>query len=351
MVRVLIVDDSALMRQILTKILSSDPEIDVVGSAPDPFVARQKIKELNPDVITMDVEMPRMDGLTMLEKIMRLRPTPVVMISTLTQKGANTTLQALELGAVDFIGKPTIDVQNGWDELRDELIAKIKAASGARVTALTQRPGVARSGPLAPLAFGTTDKVVAIGASTGGVEALRTVIGAMPADGPPILIVQHMPQSFTERFAERLDGLSAMSVSEAADRARVLPGHAYIAPGNRHLRLVRSGAQFQCQLADTAPVSGHRPSADVLFGSMAESAGANAVGVILTGMGKDGAAGLLRMRQVGAATMGQNEATCLVYGMPRAAAEAGAVMDEYPLSRIAGMIAEACRATRQKASA
>lgn len=350
MVRVLIVDDSALMRQILTKLLSSDPEIDVVGSAPDPYVARQKIKDLDPDVITLDVEMPRMDGLTLLEKIMRLRPTPVVMVSTLTQKGADTTLQALELGAVDFIGKPTIDVQSGWEELQDELIGKVKAASRARVTALADRTA-AKPRPVAALGFSTTDRIVAIGASTGGVEALREVISAMPADGPPILIVQHMPQSFTERFAERLDSLSAMSVSEAADRARVMPGHVYIAPGNRHLKLVRSGAQFHCQLTDESPVTGHRPSADVLFDSVADAAGANAVGVILTGMGKDGAVGLRKMRDTGATTLGQNEASCLVYGMPKAAAAAGAVMDEYPLGRIAGMIVDACREPKRQASA
>lgn len=344
MIRTLIVDDSALMRQILTKILSSDPEIEVVGTAPDPFVARQKIKDLNPDVITLDVEMPRMDGLTLLEKIMRLRPTPVVMVSTLTQKGADTTLQALELGAVDFIGKPTIDVQTGWDALGDELIVKVKTAAIAKVRARSDRSDSANSTPIRPIGFRTTDKIVAIGASTGGVEALREVISAMPADGPPVLIVQHMPQNFTERFAERLNTLSAMSVTEAKDKARVMAGHVYIAPGNSHLRLIRSGAQFHCQLTDDPAVSGHRPSADVLFESVVHAAGSNAIGVILTGMGKDGATGLLQMREAGASTMGQNEATCLVYGMPKAAAAAGAVMEEYPLSRIAPMIAEACRA-------
>ena len=327
--------------------LFGDPEIEVVGSAPDPYVARQKIKDLDPDVITLDVEMPRMDGLTLLEKIMRLRPTPVVMVSTLTQKGADTTLQALELGAVDFIGKPTIDVQSGWDDLKDELITKVKAAARAKVVARTDRASKTR--PVEALGFSTTEKIVAIGASTGGVEALREVLSAMPADGPPILIVQHMPQSFTERFAERLNSLSAMSVSQATDRARVMPGHVYVAPGNRHLMLVRSGAQFHCQLTDEAPVTGHRPSADVLFDSVADGAGANAVGVILTGMGKDGAVGLLKMRQAGATTVGQNEASCLVYGMPKAAMATGAVMEEYPLSRIAGTIVDACRESKRRA--
>ncbi len=351
MVRVLVVDDSALMRQILTKALSSDPEIEVVGSAPDPHIARQKIKELNPDVITLDVEMPRMDGLTFLDRIMRLRPTPVVMVSTLTQNGADTTLQALELGAVDFIGKPTIDVQDSWDGMQDELIAKVKTAATARVKAAGERPEGSGPRQVAALGFRATDKIVAIGASTGGVEALREVISAMPADGPPILIAQHMPPSFTQRFAERLDTLSAMSISEAVDGARVLPGHAYIAPGNWHLKLVRSGAQFHCRLSDDDAVCGHRPSVDVLFESVVSAAGSNAVGAILTGMGKDGATGLLKMREAGASTLGQNEASCLVYGMPKAAAAVGAVMDELPLSQIAETIVNACREPNRKASA
>lgn len=351
MVRVLIVDDSALMRQILTKVLSSDPELEVVGAAPDPHVARQMIKELNPDVVTLDVEMPRMDGLTFLERIMRLRPTPVVMVSTLTQKGADTALQALDLGAVDFIGKPTIDVQSGWEELRDELVTKVKTAAKVRVTPLGNRPSAADRPRVSALGFRATDRIVAIGASTGGVEALREVIGAMPADGPPILIAQHMPPTFTQRFAERLDTMSAMAVSEAVDGARVIPGHAYIAPGNLHLRLVRSGAQYHCRLGDDALVSGHRPSVDVLFESVALAVGANATGAILTGMGKDGAAGMLKMREAGAVTIGQDESSCLVYGMPKAAMAVGAVMDEYPLAKIAGMIADSCRESKKKASA
>lgn len=351
MVRVIVVDDSALMRQILTKALSSDPEIEVVGSAPDPHVARQKIKELDPDVITLDVEMPRMDGLTFLERIMRLRPTPVVMVSTLTQKGADTTLQALELGAVDFIGKPTIDVQSGWKDLQDELIAKVKTAATARVKPISDRADEAKARRVSALGFRSTDRIVAIGASTGGVEALREVIAAMPADGPPILIAQHMPASFTQRFAERLDSLSAMSVSEATDGARVMPGHAYIAPGNRHLMLARSGAHFHCRLTDDEAVSGHRPSVDVLFDSVVSAAGSNAIGVILTGMGKDGAAGLLKLREAGAFTLGQDEASCLIYGMPRAAKTAGAVAEEHPLGRIAAMIIEGCREPKARSSA
>ena len=340
MVRALIVDDSALIRQILSKILSDDPEIEVVGVATDPLVAREKIKALNPDVITLDVEMPRMDGLAFLEKIMRLRPMPIVMVSTLTQKGADVTLKALEMGAVDFIGKPTLDVEQGWEQMKVELTTKVKAAAGAAV----QSRG--RSGPSAVKkvapgpGFCGSKRIVAVGASTGGVEALREVICALPADGPPILIAQHMPPSFTERFAERLNSLSAMSVMEAQDGRTVMPGHAYIAPGDKHLVLTRSGARFNCKLTDKELVNGHRPSVDVLFESVAAAAGQNTLGVMLTGMGKDGAKGMRKMRSSGAVTVCQDEASSLIYGMPKAAKAAGAVQHELPLSKIAGFIAE-----------
>lgn len=345
-VRVLIVDDSALIRQMLTAMLGSDPEIEVVGVASDPLIAREKIKELNPDVITLDVEMPRMDGISFLKKIMKLRPMPVVMVSTLTQKGAEITIEALEIGAVDFVGKPTIDMQQGMEAKKDEILAKVKAAAKARVRAPADLGAPqARIKPLAAPAgpgFRTTDRIVAIGASTGGVEALREVICALPADSPGILITQHMPPKFTESFAKRLDAISALSVSEARDGERVLPGHVYIAPGGHHLELVRSGGSYQCHVFDGPLVSGHKPSVDVLFRSVAAQAGPNAVGAILTGMGRDGAEGLKTMRDAGAATIGQDESTALVYGMPRVAKELGGVQHELPLGRIAEGILKEC---------
>lgn len=340
MVRALIVDDSALIRQILSKILSDDPDIEVVGVATDPLIAREKIKALNPDVITLDIEMPRLDGLAFLEKIMRLRPMPVVMVSTLTQKGADVTLRALEMGAVDFIGKPTLDVEQGWDQMRDELTTKVKAAARASVHS-HGRSGSTTIAKVTPgPGFRGSNRIVAIGASTGGVEALREVICALPADGPPVLIAQHMPPSFTERFAERLNAMSAMSVMEAQNGRTVMPGHAYIAPGDKHLILTRSGAKFNCKLTDEALVGGHRPSVDVLFESVAAVAGQNTLGVMLTGMGKDGAEGMRKLRRSGAVTVCQDEASSLIYGMPKAAKATGAVQHELPLSKIAGFIAE-----------
>jgi two-component system, chemotaxis family, protein-glutamate methylesterase/glutaminase len=332
-IRVLIVDDSALIRQLLTHILGSDKGIEVVGAAPDPFVARDKIKELNPDVVTLDLEMPRMDGLTFLEKLMAMRPMPVVVVSTLTQRGADAALRALELGAIDYVAKPRIDIQNGVIELGAELITKIKAAAVARVSMRSRGESVSK-----PIVFdhrlSTEGRIVAIGASTGGVEALQQLLTALPVDIPATLVTQHMPPGFTASFAKRLDGQCAMSVAEAADGMRVLPGHVYIAPGNWHLELARSGAHYFCHLHDGPPVSGHRPSVDVLFNSFAAAAGKNAVGVILTGMGNDGAAGLLKMRQAGARTVGQDESSCLIYGMPKAAKLLSAVEAEFPLSRI-----------------
>jgi len=346
MIRVLIVDDSALMREMLTSILSSDPGIEVVGAANDPIQARTMIKELNPDVLTLDVEMPRMDGISFLEKIMRLRPMPVVMVSTLTQKHADITVRALEMGAVDVVGKPTIDMKTGMEERRDELIAKVRAAASVRIAAAGRgaappRPAAApvKAGP----GFRTTDMVVAIGSSTGGVEALREVIGGLPPDSPPVVVTQHMPGGFTRSFADRLNTLSAVSVAEAGDGARILPGHVYIAPGDHHLQVVRSGGTYVCRLHDGAPVSGHRPSVDVLFDSLAAAAGSNGVGVILTGMGKDGAVGLKAMRDAGARTIGQDEDTSLVYGMPKAAFTLGGVERQLPLGRIAAAIIETCR--------
>jgi two-component system chemotaxis response regulator CheB len=339
-VRVLIVDDSAVMRQLLSNLLSADPEIEVAGTAADPFIARERIKTLNPDVVTLDVEMPHMDGLTFLRKIMTLRPMPVVMISTLTQSGAETTLQALECGAVDFIAKPSGDFANGVEELAEELQRKVKAAADVRV-------GESRLAPLTqvprrPRARRETGKIVFVGASTGGVEALKALLTGLPADCPPVLITQHMPPKFTTGFAERLNRQCPMAVSEAADGDPIVAGHVYIAPGSHHLEIARAGSRLVCHLSDAPPVSGHRPSVDVLFRSAARVSGKSAIGAILTGMGKDGAEGLLEMRRAGAVTLGQDEKSALIYGMPRAAFERGAVMQQHSLAHMADAILDAC---------
>jgi two-component system chemotaxis response regulator CheB len=340
LVRVLVVDDSALMRQLLTALLSADPDIEVVGTASEPQIARERIKALNPDVITLDVEMPHMDGLTFLHKIMTLRPTPVVMVSGLTQAGAEVTLEALELGAVDFVAKPTTDLAVVRDTLAAELQAKVKAAARTRVGRRLRTPGARAHEPRQVQR--AKDKLVVIGASTGGVEALKVVLTGIPADCPPILVTQHMPPRFTAAFAQRLNRECQMTVSEARHDEPVEPGHVYIAPGSHHLELARGGGQYRCVLSDGAPVSGHRPSVDVLFRSAVQAAGAAAVGVILTGMGKDGAEGLLELRKAGAITLGQDEESSLIYGMPRVAFERGAVMHQHPLERMAAAILDAC---------
>lgn len=334
---VLIIDDSALVRQILTKLLESDNDIKVVGTAADPLIGTEKIKKLQPDVITLDVEMPRMDGLEFLERLMRLHPIPVVMVSSLTQTGAEATIRALELGAVEFVGKPKFDLAEGLAGLRQELCDKIKAAARARVTRRALPPP-SKGAPLASKGFTTTEAVIAIGASTGGVEALAYVLKSVPPDCPAILVTQHMPEGFTKSFAARLNSLCAATVTEAEDGARVLPGHVYIAPGSQHLSLKRSGANYVCSVKGTDRVSGHCPSVDVLFRSVAAAAGKNAVGAILTGMGRDGAEGLLQMRAAGAPTFGQDEASCVVYGMPRAAFEIGAVQTQVGLDKMAESI-------------
>ena len=342
-INVLIVDDSALMRQMLSEILSSDPDIRVVGVASDPIVARQRIKALSPDVLTLDIEMPVMDGLSFLEKLMALRPMPVVVVSTLTQKGTDAAVRALELGAVDCIGKPLADIRTGMADLAASLIAKVKAAAIARPRARSN--AAVRQRPLAvDPGLSTAGRIVAIGASTGGVEALQQLLVRLPAGAPAILITQHMPAGFTSSFARRLDSQCAVTVMEATDDRRVLPGHVYIAPGARHLALVRTGAHYICRLHDGPPVSGHRPSVDVLFQSTALAAGSNAVGIILTGMGRDGSDGLLAMRKAGARTYGQSEASCLIYGMPKAAMMAGSVEHELPLDRLAEEIVALRRA-------
>ena len=342
-IRVLIVDDSAFVRQLLTEMLSSDPSIIVVGAAPNPIIGRDMIKTLNPDVLTLDIEMPRMDGLAFLEKIMTLRPMPVVMISSLTQKGANTALRALEMGAVDYVAKPMVGLAGGFAALAEEIVAKVKVAAGARVRALANdKPAGARPTPGA--SFSSSEKIIAVGASTGGVEALQEFLTAFPSDAPAILVTQHMPAAFTASFANRLDTCCFVSVCQAEDGQRVLPGHVYIAPGGFHLELARNGANYICRVHEQPLVSGHRPSVDVLFSSVARAAGANAVGIILTGMGKDGAAGLLEMRRAGASTIGQDEQTCVVYGMPKAAHDCGAVEVELPLHKIPAQVLHHCQA-------
>lgn len=340
MIRVAVVDDSALMREILSSILSEAPDIQVVGTARDPYVARELIKKTNPDVLTLDIEMPRMDGLGFLDKIMSLRPMPVVMVSSLTQKGADATMQALELGAVDFVSKPAFDLKSDMQAKSEEIISKVRNASRARVRGRQTSDSAGRAQKPA-IQFKSTERIIAIGASTGGVEALREVICALPPDAPAVLITQHMPEQFTKSFATRLDSICKVKVQEAVDGQRVLPGHVYLAPGNFHLSLARTGANYLCRVHDGPPVSGHRPSVDVLFESMARVAGQNAIGVILTGMGRDGAAGLLSMRKSGARTIGQDEASCVVYGMPRVAYEAGGVERQLPLSAICSGLVEA----------
>lgn len=336
-IRVLVVDDSALMRKLLTEIINGLPDLEVVGSAPDAHMAREMIKTLNPDVLTLDVQMPKMDGLEFLERLMRLRPMPVVMVSAYTEAGSDTTLRALELGAVDFIGKPRAESQQRMEEYAQELGEKIRAAKGARLRRLQPLPTAANSAatprPSAARAGGS-NKVIFIGASTGGTEAIKQVLLGIPADCPPILIVQHMPETFTGSFARRLDSLCAPRVIESAGGERLENGTVYIAPGHSHMLIKRTGSGLVTELQQTPPVNRHRPSVDVLFDSAAAVMGKQAVGVILTGMGKDGAQGLLRMRQVGAYTLGQDEASCVVYGMPREAALVGAVEEVASLDEI-----------------
>ncbi|WP_305803906.1 chemotaxis response regulator protein-glutamate methylesterase [Stenotrophomonas sp. YIM B06876] len=341
--RVLIVDDSALVRQVLSEILSRDPGIEVAGTASDPLLAREKIKRLNPDVITLDVEMPRMDGLAFLENLMRLYPVPVVMVSSLTERGADTTLQALALGAVDFVSKPKLDVARGLETYAEEICAKVKMAARSRVRALARpQPGRRPLDPLPPgspsMKFRSTDRLIAIGASAGGTEALRVVLEGMPADAPAVVMTQHLPASFSSAFAQRLDRYSAMSVREASDGEAVLPGHAYLPPGGRHLRVIRDGARWRCRIDDGPAVNRHKPAVDVLFRSVALSAGPNAIGVILTGMGDDGARGLLEMRQAGAPTLVQDEASSVVWGMPGSAVKLDAAAEILPLDIIAARL-------------
>ncbi|MDH5183017.1 MAG: chemotaxis response regulator protein-glutamate methylesterase [Gammaproteobacteria bacterium] len=344
-IRVLIVDDSALIRKVLTEMLSSDKEIEVIGTASDPLIARNKIKELNPDVITLDVEMPKMDGITFLSNLMRLRPMPVVMVSSLTEKGADVTFQALELGAVDFVTKPSIDLAHTFEQYAGEIIEKVKIAAKANVRQgepLRKLDTIEKYSADAVLAksakiknFKTTDKIIAIGASTGGTEAIKEVLLDMPVNSPGIVITQHIPEAFSKKFADRLDSFLPLKVYEAEDGQQIIPGHVYIAPGNQHLLVERDGARYICRLNDGPPVNRHKPSVDVLFRSVAQNVGKNSLGIILTGMGDDGARGLKEMHDSGSYTIAQDEKTSVVWGMPGSAVNQEAVDTILPLKKIA----------------
>jgi len=361
--RVLIVDDSAVVRQVLSAVLGQAAGIEVIGTAPDPIFAMERMNQDLPDVVVLDVEMPRMDGITFLRKLMAVRPTPVVICSTLTDKGAETTLQAMSAGAVSFVTKPTNGLKQFLESDSGEIVRAVKAAAAgnmSRVAAVSraiaalpaQRPaagaastGVATTGGAttgAAMAV-TTERLVAIGTSTGGTQALELVLTSMPRVRCGIVVVQHMPEKFTAAFASRLNGLCAAEVVEARDGERILAGGVYIAPGGRHLSVVRDGAQYRLRVADGPPVNRHKPSVDVLFRSVAQHAGRNSLGIIMTGMGDDGARGLLQMRQAGARTLGQDEQTCVVYGMPHEAVLLDAVDREVPLTAIAGSIEQYAR--------
>lgn len=343
-IRVIVVDDSALVRSVLTEIINGEEDMQVVATAEDPYVARELIRELNPDVLTLDIEMPRMDGLDFLEKLMRLRPMPVVMISTLTERGAEVTMRALELGAVDFMPKPRFGVRSGLDDVARDVTCKIRAAAAAKVQ---RRGSVSASAILGSAAVGSVHsdsrKLIAIGASTGGTEAIREVLRGLPADSPGIVITQHMPPGFTTSFAARLDAQCQMRVKEAAAGEPILRGHAYIAPGGRHFSIRRQAAGYVAEVHDGEPVNRHRPSVEVLFRSVAHCAGRNAIGVMLTGMGADGATGMRAMRDAGAYNLVQDEATCVVFGMPREAIAAGAADEILPLQRISTRLLQRLR--------
>jgi two-component system chemotaxis response regulator CheB len=356
--KVVVVDDSALVRGLLAEIINRQPDMICVGAASDPLVAREMIRNLNPDVITLDVEMPRMDGIDFLSRLMRLRPMPVVMVSTLTERGAEVTLRALELGAVDFVGKPKVGIADGLRQLGDDITDKIRTAAKATVRRLSSPPpasaadkaggtaGVA-GGTAAPTSIGrlSTEKIIFIGASTGGTEATREVLVRLPADAPAVMITQHMPPGFTRSYAARLDALCRIRVAEASDGERVLPGHAYIAPGGLHLSVERSGANYIARVRDGEPVNRHKPSVEVLFQSAARVVGPNALGVMLTGMGADGARAMKELRDAGSYNVVQDEASCVVFGMPREAIAHGAAHEVLPVTQIAPKLIERLRST------
>ncbi|KQP17009.1 chemotaxis response regulator protein-glutamate methylesterase [Pseudorhodoferax sp. Leaf267] len=342
-IRVLVVDDSALVRSLLTEIINRQPDMTCVGAANDPLIAREMIRELDPDVLTLDVEMPRMDGIDFLGRLMRLRPMPVVMVSTLTAQGAEVTLRALELGAIDFVAKPRIGLASGLKDLGGEIVEKVRVAAVAKFRRTPQvapagvaagaAPAVPRAA--APLGRISTEKLICIGASTGGTEAIREILVAMPADAPAIVITQHMPPGFTTSFAARLNGLCRITVKEASAGERILPGHAYIAPGGRQFSIGRSGANYVAAVDDAPPVNRHKPSVEVLFLSAAEAVGRNAYGIMLTGMGNDGARAMREMRDKGSYNYAQDENSCVVFGMPKEAIAHGAVDEVLPLTQIA----------------
>jgi two-component system chemotaxis response regulator CheB len=350
--RVVVVDDSALVRGLLSEIINRENDMECIGAAADPLVAREMIRNLNPDVITLDVEMPRMDGLDFLQRLMRLRPMPVVMVSTLTERGAEVTLKALELGAIDFVAKPKIGVADGLRRLADDITDKVRVAARAHVrrlaapAAATGAEGAPAAAP-APALLGrlSTEKIIFIGASTGGTEATKEVLVNLPPDAPAVMITQHMPPGFTKSYAARLNGLARIAVKEAGDGERVLPGHAYIAPGGLHMSVERSGANYIARVRDGEPVNRHKPSVQVLFESAARVVGPNALGVMLTGMGADGARAMKAMRDAGAWNICQDEASCVVFGMPREAIHAGAANEVLPLARIAPALIERLRST------
>ncbi|ABM34914.1 chemotaxis response regulator protein-glutamate methylesterase [Paracidovorax citrulli] len=344
-IRVIVVDDSALVRSLLSEIINRQHDMECIGTANDPLIAREMIREMNPDVITLDVEMPRMDGIDFLGRLMRLRPMPVVMISTLTERGAEVTMKALELGAVDFVAKPRVGLSSGLNELATQIVDKIRVAAVAQVRrAPAPRPAekAAQPGAAAPIAPAatllgrlSTEKLICIGASTGGTEAIREVLVQMPADSPAIVITQHMPPGFTTSFAARLNGLCQITVKEAVNGERILPGHAYIAPGGKQFHVARSGANYVAVVDDGPPVNRHKPSVEVLFKSAAAVVGKNAFGVMLTGMGNDGAAAMREMKDAGSYNYVQDEASCIVFGMPREAIAHGAADEVLPLTQIA----------------
>ncbi len=356
---VVVVDDSALVRSILTEIINRQPDMQCIGAASDPLAAREMIRNLNPDVITLDVEMPKMDGLDFLQRLMRLRPMPVVMVSTLTERGAEVTLKALELGAVDFVAKPKIGVADGIRALAQDITDKIRIAAKAQIRRLPPAPtsgavgaaaahSTAAARPAAPIAsLGrlSTEKIIFIGASTGGTEATKDVLINLPADCPAVCITQHMPPGFTRSYAARLDGLCKIRVKEAQDGERILPGHGYIAPGGMHFSVERSGANYIARVQDGEPVNRHKPSVEVLFQSAARVVGQNALGIMLTGMGADGAKAMKVMKDAGAYNLVQDEATCVVFGMPREAINAGAADEVLPLQQIAPRLIERLRST------
>ena len=337
-IRVLVVDDSALIRSLLAEIIKQTPDMELVGAAPDAYVAKDMVMDLKPDVITLDIEMPKVNGLTFLDRLMKARPTPVIMISTLTEKGADATIRSLELGAIDFIAKPKIDVARGIGEYQAEIVDKIRIAAKT-----TPRPRSRSSIDVKaiPLQYSGTETIVGIGASTGGTEAIRSVLEQLSPAFPATIITQHMPPNFTKSFAHRLNSICQMNVHEAQDGERILPGNAYIAPGDKHMTLVRSGADYRIKLDDGPLVCGHKPAVDVMFNSLAKVVGKNAIATILTGMGKDGAVGLLALQQSGAITMAQDEASCVVYGMPKAAVDIGATKHIIELGKMSKALTKA----------